>query len=78
MMKFDQWEFIEDHQEESNLDQSGWVYYPKRCLYRPSASDKCKLAVILHGCNMRGIDMASKLTGWTSAAYQNDVILLFP
>ena len=54
MIKFNQLEFIpeQDHTI-SNLNKYGWLYYPMACI-----KGACKLAVILHGCTMRGMDMA--------------------
>jgi len=54
-MKFDQWEFIdEDEREISNLDEYGWLYFPDHCLVEHA---NCNLAVVLHDCFMRSIDM---------------------
>jgi len=36
------------------------------------------MAVILHGCYMRAMDMIDHMSGWSSLAYYNDIVLLFP
>ena len=36
------------------------------------------MAVVLHGCYMRAMDMIDNMSGWASLAYQNDMVLLFP
>ena len=74
MIKFNQLEFVpeQDHKV-SNLNKYGWLYYPTACI-----KGACKLAVILHGCTMRGMDMALPRLGWPSIGYQNDIVLLFP
>ena len=59
----------------SNLDEYGWLYFPDYCIFPDSF---CNLSVVLHGCNMRAIDMLQKEHGWTSIAKENDIVLLFP
>ena len=68
MVQFDQQEFL-PHDAQPDLQpaadesvhpigQFGWLYYPRRCVYRSAGETGCKMAVILHGCGMTGLDMA--------------------
>ena len=77
IVKFRQWNYIDDatEHEMSNLDEFGWLYVPDQC---KDGYNQCKLGVIFHGCQMRGLDMATSWSGWPQIAQFNDIVLLFP
>ena len=75
---FDQHEFIEDKKwlEYTGLQKNGYLYYPNICIEK-----KCKLVVLLHGCQMstevNGVELVMN-NGFPEYSVNNDLILLMP
>ena len=61
-----------DNREKHGLLKWGYMYYPNNCLENKK---KCKLQMILHGCNLNAISM---LRERGPIGHANDIILVAP